>query len=32
VAQRFLELCLLDAPGENGGALENAAGGTRFPP
>ncbi|WP_322051297.1 LysR family transcriptional regulator [Paraburkholderia bannensis] len=34
VAQRFLELCLLDAPGENGGggSADNPAGGTRFPP
>ncbi|MFD1556288.1 LysR substrate-binding domain-containing protein [Paraburkholderia silviterrae] len=33
VAQRFLELCLLDAPeeGPNGG-LNGGAGGTRFPP
>ncbi len=32
VAQRFLELCLLDTPGENGAHTENSAAGTRFPP
>jgi hypothetical protein len=36
VAQRFLELCLLDAPHENGNgahqAADNPAGSTRFPP
>ncbi|MBN3852944.1 MULTISPECIES: LysR family transcriptional regulator [unclassified Paraburkholderia] len=32
VAQRFLELCLLDEPGQNGASSDNTAAGTRFPP
>ncbi|WP_322043433.1 LysR family transcriptional regulator [Paraburkholderia sp. J67] len=32
VAQRFLELCLLDAPGEGANGQDNPAVGTRFPP